>query len=431
MALVAALTAFGVPPVSWFLETVPPWSGGNNQRVFFVVALAGALAAGAGVASLMERRLALRHAALWTGALGVGGLALLGLLELTDHLPASGGVERKALVLFGATLLAGLGLLAALGRVRPRLGLGLALAVAALEMAYLQDWNPVLPDDQAHPVTPGVVAALREQPGTFRVTGFRNSLADPLVLPPNTAALYGLEDAQGYDYPQPRRWADLSWHVLRWRGINRELNYLTPGPPTGAALTALRMLNVRYHLAPPDTEPPDPGFEAVYDEADGMLFRDRRALPRAYVVGAVREASESEALRPPGTDPELPPPGTDSSRGASGLTPARAERVDAGRLRVHVRPGTGAGWLVVANSYSPSWSAEVDGEPVELRPTNHALMGLRLPDGARVVELSADSRSLWAGIGVSVVSLAIATLCLRTRRRSSARVPGSRAAPPA
>jgi hypothetical protein len=447
MALLAAMTAFGVPPVSWFLETVPPWSSGNNQRVFFVVALAGALAAGAGVASLMRRPLAVRHAALWAAWLAAGMAVLLALLALTDHLPGSGGDERKALALFALTLAAGFGLLVALGRVSIRVGIGLALAVAVLEMAYLQDWNPVLPGDQAHPDAPPVVAALGREPGTFRVTGIRRSLRDPLVLPPNTAALYGLGDAQGYDYPQPRRWADLSWHVLGWRGITRELNYLTPGAPRGPALTALRMANVAYYVAPPGTDPPDRAFEPVYEGRDATLFRDREALPRAYVVGAVREASEEEALRvlqrgeldprrealvppgealPGGVEPGDTEPGGESSPGA--FTPARTERVHDGRLRVRIPPGTPAGWLVVASSYSPSWSAEVDGEEVEPRPTNHALMGLPLPAGARVVELSADSRWLVTGLAVSGLSLVIALLCLGRRRPSSAPSPGSRAA---
>jgi hypothetical protein len=284
------------------------------------------------------------------------------------------------------------------------------------------------------------VAALRDEPGAFRVTGIRRSLRDPLVLPPNTAALYGLEDAQGYDYPQPRRWADLSWHVLGWRGLNRELNYLTPGAPEGVALTAARMLNVRYYLAPPGTSPPEDAFDPVYSGRDGVVFRDREALPRAYVVGAVREASESEALdvlRRGELDPRaeaLVPEGEEVPGGTvegAYFIAARVERVDEGRLRVRLPDGAGPGWLVVANSYSPSWDATVDGEDAELRPTNHALMGLPLPDGARVVELNASSRSLWAGVAVSGVSLVIALLCLGRRRPSSAPGRGSRADRPA
>ena len=438
MTLVAAMTAFGVPPVSWFLQTVPPWSSGNNQRVFFVVALAAALGAAAGVSSLLAAPAGLRRAVLWAGALAAGVAAFAGLLALTGHLPASGDVERKAALLFCGTLAAGFVLLVALGRVGPRVGVALALAVAVLQMAYLQDWNVILPGDQARPSTTPAIARLQAEPGRFRITSFRGSIRDPLVLPPNTSALHALEDAQGYDYPQPRRWADLSWYVLGWRGINRELNFLTPGPPRGPALTALRMLNVRYQLAPPGTPAPDPAFEEIYAGPDGVVFRDRRALPRAYLVGAVRQASEEQALatlRRGGLDPRreaLVPPGELLPRGGSGFVAAAVEPLHEGSTRVRLPAATRGGWLVLAESYSPSWSAEVDGEEVEIRPTNHALMGVPVPAGARVVEFRAGSGSLAAGIALSAVSLvsACALLYRRKRKPTSAPTRRSRAAPP-
>jgi hypothetical protein len=432
MALLAAMTAFGIPPVSWFLETVPPWSTGNNQRVFFVVALAAALAAGAGVSSLASRPIEPRQALLWTGALAAVVALFAGVLALTDHLPASGGVERKAALLFGGTLAAGFVVLVALGRVGARAGIAIALAVAVIEMAYLQDWNVTLPGDQAHPPAPPAVAALQAEPGSFRVTSFRRGIEDPLVLPPNTSSHYGLEDAQGYDYPQPRRWADLSWFVLGWRGINRELNFLTPGPPRGPALAALRMMNVRYHLAPPGTPAPDPAFEEVYSGPDGVVFRDRRALPRAYVVGAVREATEDQALatlRRGGLDPRreaLVPPGDRLPDRGAPYAAAAVDRVDEGHTRVRLPAGARGGWLVLADSYSPSWRAEVDGEEVEIRPTNHALMGVPVPAGARVVEFRAESRWLTAGIGLSSVSLVIAGALAYRRRRTPTSAPARR-----
>jgi hypothetical protein len=432
MAAVAAMAAFGVPPVSWVLENVPPWSGGNNQRVFFVVALAAAAGAATGFDSLVARPLAIRSVALWAGLLGAATAALVGVLALTDHLPASGAVERKAVLLFIGTLVVGALLLAALGRVSHGAGVALAVAVVALEMAYLQDWNVMLPPDQAHPPTPPAVKALQDEPGVFRMTSFRGSPDEPLVLPPNTSSLYGLEDAQGYDYPQPRRWADLSWFVLGWRGITRELNFLTPGPPEGPALTALRMANVRYYVAPPGTRRPGRAFRRIYDGRDGRVFRDADALPRAYLVPRTRKVTEGRALRileRGGLSPRraaLVPPDAPGSPVGSGFAPARVEVVSPDRVRVHV-PSGGAGWLVLANSYSPSWSAEADGRPVDIQPTNLALMGVPVTAGTRVVEFHARATWVWAGLVVTGVSLVIALLLARPSRRrpSSAPIPGS------
>jgi hypothetical protein len=432
MAAVAAMAAFGVPPVSWVLENVPPWSGGNNQRVFFVVALGAAAGAATGFESLVTRPLPLLSVALWAGLLGLATTALTAVLALTDHLPASGGVERKAALLFIGSLVAGALLLAALGRVSRRVAVALAVAVVALEMSYLHDWNVMLPSDQAHPPTPAAVRALQNEPGVFRMTSFRSSPQEPLVRPPNTSALYGLEDAQGYDYPQPRRWADLSWFVLGWRGITRELNFLTPGPPRGPALTALRMANVRYYLAPPGTRRPGRAFRRVYDGNDGRVFLDAAALPRAYLVPRTHRATEDRALRileRGGLSPRraaLVPPDAPAAPVGSGFAEARVEVLSPDRVRVHVPPG-GAGWLVLANSYSPSWSAEVDGRAVDIQPTNLALMGVPVTAGSRVAEFHARATWVWAGLALTLVSLVISVVLARPSRRtpSSAPIPGS------
>jgi hypothetical protein len=423
MGAVAAMTAFGVPPVSWILENVPPWSGGNNQRVFFVVALAAAAGAAVGFDSLSRRALPVRSVVMWVAVLGGATAVFAGVLALTDHLPASGGAERKAALLFVGTLAAGGALLAALGRVSRAAGIALAVAVMALQMAYLQDWNVILPPDQAHPPTPRAVQALQREPGVFRMTSFRGSPEEPLVLPPNTSSLYGLEDAQGYDYPQPRRWADLSWFVLGWRGITRELNFLTPGPPEGPALTALRMANVRYYVAPPGTRRPGRAFTRVYDGDDGRVFRDRLAQPRAYIVPRTRGVTEDRALeilergrlRP--RQVALVPPDAPDAPIAGGYAEARVEVPEPGRVRVRIPPG-GGGWLVLANSYSPSWSAEADGTPVDIEPTNFALMGVPVPAGTRVVEFHARATWVWAGIALTAISLVISLLLARPSRRT-------------
>src|SRR5207247_6186649 len=96
MAAAAFMVAFGVPPVRWLVENVFPFSHGNNSRVHYVVALAGAVGAGAGFESLARRRLPLRQAALGLGAPLVLFLSILLVARLPHHPPAPRGVERPA-----------------------------------------------------------------------------------------------------------------------------------------------------------------------------------------------------------------------------------------------------------------------------------------------------------------------------------------------
>ena len=95
------------------------------------------------------------------------------------------------------------------------------------------------------------------------------------------------------------------------------------------------------------------------------------------------------------------------------------ETPDSQHVQIDVPAGRG-GWLVVANAYSAQWEATVDGRPARLHPTNFAAMGLPLAAGAHSVELRLDRTSLWAGLGISAVSLLILLLLAGPARRAVA-----------
>jgi hypothetical protein len=423
MAACALAVVFAIPPVSWIMRNVPPYASGNNLRVLHVVALAGALGAGAAVGLLQRRPLPLRTVAAWLAGTAVMVGAAVALAAAAARLPAPRSTEIESVARFAVSLLAAGGCLVALGRIRPRYSTALVVGVAVLELAYLRGYNVILPPDEAYPPRTPAIAALQEHADGGRVSVLRPGPFEPL-LQPDTPALYDLEAIQGYDYPQPRRWADFSWHVLRERGPSREI-ILTSPPPEGPSLTGLRMMNTRLYIGPPGAPRPQPAFRTVYAGRDGTVFEDPDALPRAFVVGRVRRLEEPAALAllaRGGLDPRreaLVEPGAPEPAPAPAFRPAEAERVTEEHWRIRVPDG--GGWLVVANSFGPQWRAEVDGEPVEIHPTNVAAIGLALPPGAREVDLRVSHASLHAGAAVSgVAALALIGLAWPRRRRERA-----------
>jgi hypothetical protein len=422
MAVVAGCVAFGIPPVSLIMRHVPPYSSGNVVRVLYIVSLAGAVGAGAGFASLCRASLPWRQIAFWGGGLLALVLAFYLVDQLADRLPAPGSTKATALVKFGVFFVLGVGCLAAVGRLRPRLALPFVLVVLALDMAYLQNWNVILPSAQAYPPRPALADFLGGQREPFRVSSIRPGPFPPYVLPPDTNALYRIDSIQGYDYPELARWADFSWFVLGEHGVSREIILNTP-VPKGPALAGLRMMNTRYYLTVPGAPPPNPTFQAVYRGRDGSVYQDPDALPRTWIVPATRPLAydqslallehggldpRREALVPPGA----PPPGPLRARPAIGSL--RYERVSPDHVRIQLPPAA-SGWLVVADAYSPSWKASVDGHDAKLYPTNFAAMGLPVREGMHTIDLRYRRTGIWAGLGVSVAALLLMGFLARRR----------------
>jgi hypothetical protein len=438
VALVALMLAFWVPPVSWIADVLPVYSQSNLfGRLNFVVALVLAVGAGVGAASLARRPLPARGVGAALGAL-LGAVCVYILVDhFTGTLWSPRSVEVDAFARFLVFAALGGVCIAVLGRVRHPLVFAIPIAVVVADLAWFHGYNAVLPErEQVPPATPAL-KALERRPQSYRINVIRSP--DSLMLPPNTFANYGFESVEGYDYPQSLRWFEFSRDVLGHVGPDIERR-LARGAPSPSALRALRMMNVRYHVADPGTPLPDPAMRTLYDGGDARIFEDREALPRAYTVPAVRRMPggaarrelaaggldpRREALVPP--DAELPADLADDGPVAadtSGFGPARTVRTAPDRVRV--TGVTGPSWLVLANAYSPHWEAEVDGRRATVRPTNFAAMGVGLEPGSHVVTFRLARGSFWAGAVISAIALLVVVLLwldapARLRRRAERR----------
>ncbi len=424
MALAGALAVFGVPPVRWVVDSLPPWKSIKiADRGTFVAALALSALAGIGWSSLEARALPRRRVALLGAGLGllIVGAFLAG--QAGGNLSAPADLKRNALVLSAGLLVLTLALIVSLRRLGPWPSLALGLVLLAGSVHELHGFNVTLPPAQAYPPRTGAIAALQRQPWPFRM-GVLRPAGGPSVLPPNVAAGFGLESMEGYDFPLSNRWADLELRVLGFPALRIEVASAS-GLPSRPALTAYRMFNTRYYMAPPGFRPPPAlQLEPLYRGPDATVLRDPHALPRAYVVPRTRAESYAatltsladgrlnprrEALVPEGTATPDPPAG-------SRFRAARVEQLGPDHLRVRLPPGA-AGWLVLANSFSPTWEAEAGGRRLPIRPTNLAAMGVPVPAGVRTIDFRLARTGFWAGAAVSAVGLAVALLLLLADRR--------------
>ncbi|MCX6028482.1 MAG: hypothetical protein NT169_04155 [Chloroflexi bacterium] len=359
----------------------------------FALAALAALGLDAALEPLADRARAAfekvwRLVAYTTGAvLAVGvPLAYLALLLTQDRDPAI--VLRVSITLLAVITFAGL-LLASLlwltarrgGWAKPQtlgwLAAGLILLDVASLGAYqdLGDRDPSRSFDQAK-----IAAFLQAQPaGPFRIdtrTGIEREWQ------PDTALLYSLEDVGGL--VNPLTLADATRY---WDGLESRSSQLYD------------LLNVRYVIAKKDVTLDWDKFVLAFDgDPKVNVYLNRRALPRAFVVGQAQGVADHEAawaaIHAPGFDPA-------SLAVIEGAAPAGGGRGAVAEIRsapgrVTVAATTdGPALLVVSQMWYPGWQVWVDGRPqgAPLR-VDYAFQGVPLPTGTHEIELR-FAPSLW------------------------------------
>jgi hypothetical protein len=246
-------------------------------------------------------------------------------------------------------------------------------------------------------------------------------------------------------------------------GIERYLDVLGMGGPgdvypetLSVAHRGLDLFSIRYALVRQgsplanDLQQHSDRWSAIenlhYYEHDPdthyTLFRNARALPRAWCVPAIDRVTPGEALATirsghlPGGRGEFNPSSvalveSDTLRDwqgsvASAEVPpslrygaARPEvlaDVD-GQHRYLVRTNTPC-LLVLGEVHYPWWRASVDEGDVEIARVNHAMIGIPVAPGSHVVRLRLEPASIWTGGAITAVSvLAWGAVLVSSRRR--------------
>jgi hypothetical protein len=176
-------------------------------------------------------------------------------------------------------------------------------------------------------------------------------------------------------------------------------------------------------------------WELIWQQRDAVILRNRRALPRAWLVGEAEAVDGVEALRRirgessrpfdprrtallETTSDKLPPlPG-------GMISPAATARVTAyapGRLRIETQADTSSVLVISELSY-PGWEVSVDGARAKSFTANFLLQAVALPAGAHQVELRYAAHAARNGAVISALTLLLISGLVIYRRRERVRL---------
>jgi len=357
----AAVLAFRLPPLDWFLVRIPPFDRMTLPRFAMLVPWALTLLAALALdGKPVSRR---RQFAGWVLAflLLCGGVLFVG--------KGLHGIDAIAVLSTGFAAFLALFLLSWNRRLLPYL--------AAAELLLLaQGINPVAATVDSVP-RPLILERLQvragKEPG--RVCGLDGA------LPPNLASRYGLNDLRSFDALRP-------WPLARLHALLGSEGPALPGPLRVAPPHLLGAWSVRWLVTPENATPA--GWKLV-DRGDGVRIWSNPAwLPEIRVVGKTIEMEEEAgwhllAEDPPWLDRVALVPKGQGFASAETIS-FRVEDRSPARILVKVCCD-GPCLLVVARAWVPGWTARVDNQPFPLIRANLAGLGAMAPRGRHKIEL--------------------------------------------
>jgi hypothetical protein len=158
------------------------------------------------------------------------------------------------------------------------------------------------------------------------------------------------------------------------------------------------------------------------------VYRNERALPRAYLAAASRVVASDRAafaaVKRPDFDARasvvLESPGPETPRGPLGPAEARIVADEPDRVVVETASARPA-WLVLNDTFAPGWEATVDGAPARVYRANALVRAVPVGGGAHRVELAYAPASVKTGATISLVALlAVLGFVLWPRRAPAA-----------
>ena len=225
----------------------------------------------------------------------------------------------------------------------------------------------------------------------------RQGLLSRSLMPSCVAAAYQMPGLTG------------AWGALMPLKRHPQPIYL-PDTPLELRLRWLRLLGARYHLT--YGAPLQRDWPAISTEPPA-IYRDDKALPRAFWIGQVVPVTAQNALQTvsaPGFDPArqvaLETSNALDSPSALPLQAATFTRYDDARLELDVTAPT-AGYLVLMDSFYPGWHARVDGRQTPIVPANFTGRAVAVPAGTHRVEMWFEPQSVRVGIFVSLLALGL------------------------
>ncbi len=252
-------------------------------------------------------------------------------------------------------------------------------------LRYSWKFTPFTKSEYLFPQTK-IISFLQNDKSIFRVAA-----TDQRIMPPNFLTHYRIQTLEGYDPLYLRSYAEFIASMERGKpDINPPFGFNRIITPHNVNSSLMDSLNVKYILS--FDELTDSKFKKIMVEGRTKLYENTQSFPRAYFVKSIDTGSNNQIeiekihkvdLENVAILSQFSAPGEkDYTKGE-----ARIKLYSENKVVIETQ-NIGTGFLVLADSFYPSWKATIDGSKTTIYPTNYIFRGVVVPAGKHTVEFS-------------------------------------------
>ncbi len=387
-SLVFALpTSIGKLP---FDLSIPFLSSAQPTRLVFLISFSLSILSALGFDYLIEgkkinKRLIVLIGIVFAAAFSVAWLIAFGKIDLkmaTDDLL----VARRNLIfpsgIFALGTILILGVIFVKEAMARNLLILLILALSFYDVyRFGTKFTPFTTPDYFYPQT-RVIEFLKKDKGIFRIAA-----TDSRIFPPNFSTYYKIQSIEGYDPLYLASYAELIAASEREDhssappfGFNRIIT------PHNMNSKTIDLLGVKYVLSLSELN--SAKLSKVFQEGQTRVYENRNVSPRAFFVDQVINASNKKDIILGMFSQDLTRVAyvEKNETGKNNFTVGNIRIVDYDMNKIKMESqNSGDGFLVLTDSFYPTWKAKIDGSSSKVYKTDHTFRGIFVPKGSHEI----------------------------------------------
>ncbi|MDP3988175.1 MAG: YfhO family protein [Candidatus Levybacteria bacterium] len=218
-----------------------------------------------------------------------------------------------------------------------------------------------------------------------RAENYRIMSLDSRIFPPNFSTVYRLQSVDLYDPLYLRRYGELIAASERGKpDISPPFGFDRIITPHNFESKIVNLLGVKYVLSLSDMS--SPNFKKVFQEGQTRVYENKNVLPRAFFAEELKKAESNYQAINLVFDDNINLSKTAIVEGfvseKKGLMAGRVKILQYSENKVVIQTENKTeGFLVLTDSFYPSWHAKIDSTQTRIYRTDYNFRGVFVPKG--------------------------------------------------